>query len=173
MKSSITNIVSVADLQQEVNLSLLNRYDWGLYDLDIYPAGYIKDGMIQGKVIVFHSGKMISAGAKTIRASFYNLDHAKALMVGAQLIEDVKLRPKVRNMVATSDFGHGIDLIRLARTLPDAIYEPEQFPGLIFRPKGFPATFLLFSSGKVVIAGATSESEVAFAATFLSRHVTG
>ena len=47
---------------------------------------------------------------------------------------------------------------KLARTLPKSMYEPEQFPGLIYRIQGICVT-LIFASGKGVIAGAKSIEE--------------
>lgn len=35
-------------------------------------------------------------------------------------------------------------------------YEPEQFPGLIYRPEGAEGMVLLFATGKVVITGCRS-----------------
>jgi transcription initiation factor TFIID TATA-box-binding protein len=44
------------------------------------------------------------------------------------------------------------------------MYEPEQFPGLIYRMKEPKVVLLLFASGKLVIAGAKREEEVYAAA---------
>ena len=40
-------------------------------------------------------------------------------------------------------------------------YEPEQFPGVIYRPPDVPCVFLVFGSGRVVVTGAAS-AEIAF-----------
>ena len=40
------------------------------------------------------------------------------------------------------------------------IYEPEQFPGLIYRMENPKAVILIFSSGKLVCTGAKKEEEV-------------
>lgn len=44
--------------------------------------------------------------------------------------------------------------ITIALGLEHTEYEPEQFPALTYRKPEYPCTFLLFSNGKVVIAGA-------------------
>jgi transcription initiation factor TFIID TATA-box-binding protein len=163
LETRIVNVVSTADLKQSVDLAKLNKQRWGIYDLDIYPAGYIKDGDIQGKVIIFHSGKLISTGSNTIRASFHDLTHAKTLLLSVGMIEDVKLNPLVRNIVSTTSLNHKVDLFRLVREIPNVLYEPEQFPGLIYRPKSGSISILIFASGKAVIAGAKSEGEVSAA----------
>lgn len=49
---------------------------------------------------------------------------------------------------------------KAARTLPRSMYEPEQFPGLIHRMLDPKTVILLFSSGKLVCAGAKHEEDV-------------
>ena len=65
-------------------------------------------------------------------------------------------------MVATSDLGQKIDLNVTAITLGlDKIeYEPEQFPGLVFRLDGPKVVILVFSSGKLVCTGAKRPEDV-------------
>lgn len=60
---------------------------------------------------------------------------------------------KIENVVATADFKTEINLVRMARKLVEAEYNPERFPGLIFRIKEPRATFLVFTTGKTVITG--------------------
>lgn len=66
---------------------------------------------------------------------------------------------KIVNMVGTSKIGEDFDLHTLAMSLEGAEYEPEQFPGLIYRVKEPKAAFLIFKSGKVVCTGTRSPSE--------------
>jgi transcription initiation factor TFIID TATA-box-binding protein len=75
------------------------------------------------------------------------------------LIEITRLEPVVRNIVATWNIGKKIDLNSLAGVLTKCVYEPEQFPGLIINVFQS-CTFLIFSSGKIVITGAKSEEEI-------------
>lgn len=160
MKYEVVNVVSTADLGQNVDLKSLNNQSWGLYDLDIYPAGYVKDGDIQGRVTVFHTGKLISVGAKSVPVSFYNLVHAKNLLISAGMTTEVSLKPLVRNMVAVLKFGRGLDISSLVRRVPNIIYEPDQFPGAMIKSRGESTTFLLFGTGKVVVAGVKSVVEL-------------
>jgi len=53
-----------------------------------------------------------------------------------------------------------IPLIKLAETLPNTEYNPEQFPGLVMRIKEPKTSALIFSSGKVVCTGAKSMKKV-------------
>ena len=60
-------------------------------------------------------------------------------------------------MVASGDIKMDLNLNFLALKLPNTEYEPEQFPGLVFKLQGTRATFLLFSNGKIVCTGTRSE----------------
>ena len=76
-------------------------------------------------------------------------------------VNKVKLVPVLRNIVATIDMKRKFDLNKLTLTIRNSIYEPEQFPGLIAKiTKQTSLTFLIFSSGKIVIVGAKSEEEL-------------
>ena len=60
-------------------------------------------------------------------------------------------------MVAAGSIGMDLNLNNLAMKLPNTEYEPEQFPGLVYKLIEAKATFLLFSNGKVVCTGTKSE----------------
>ena len=53
-----------------------------------------------------------------------------------------------------------LNLNSLALELENTEYEPEQFPGLVYKLEGTRATFLLFSNGKIVCTGTRSESKL-------------
>ena len=62
--------------------------------------------------------------------------------------------------MASGSVGMDLNLNTLAMKLENTEYEPEQFPGLVYKLKEAKATFLLFSNGKVVCTGTKSEEEV-------------
>jgi len=157
----IVNVISTADTGQSVDLIRLNEYSWGKFDPNSYPAGYVKDARIKGRVTVFHTGKLISVGATSAETSFTQLKHAVSLLAQADLIKQVKLEPKIRNMVATLNIERRIDIYRLVGEAKNVIYEPDQFPGAIIRLKDpIGVSILAFSSGKFVIAGLRSEGDL-------------
>ena len=67
---------------------------------------------------------------------------------------------KIENVVSSTSLGKELDLQAIARVLGGAEYEPEQFPGLIYRIKEPKTAILLFRSGKVVCTGARKPSDV-------------
>jgi transcription initiation factor TFIID TATA-box-binding protein len=70
----------------------------------------------------------------------------------------------VQNMVATASLGTDLNLDAIAVSLDNTEYEPEQFPGLVYRMSDPKVVFLLFGSGKIVITGAKSLEEAERAA---------
>ena len=52
-----------------------------------------------------------------------------------------------------------LETAMIALGLESTEYEPEQFPGLIYRPPSFEATLLLFASGKIIIGGTTDRNQ--------------
>ena len=68
---------------------------------------------------------------------------------------------KIQNIVASAEVPHPLKLLELSRSYgPYVSYEPDLFPGLVFRTTAPKLVFLLFRSGKVVITGAKSRSEI-------------
>ena len=66
---------------------------------------------------------------------------------------------KIQNIVASGSLGGKIDLEQAVGALGKTMYEPEQFPGLVFRLKRPKTATLIFHSGKMVCTGARSEKE--------------
>lgn len=62
--------------------------------------------------------------------------------------------------VFMEDFKQEVNLeaLTISLGLENTEYEPEQFPGLIYRPAQFDVTLLVFSSGKVIVGGTTDQS---------------
>jgi len=67
---------------------------------------------------------------------------------------------KIQNIVASASLGGMIDLEKSAYSLGKTMYEPEQFPGLIYRMSEPKVVILLFASGKLVCTGAKREQDV-------------
>jgi len=80
----------------------------------------------------------------------------------------------VQNIVATADLGGELNLTETATSLglENVEYEPEQFPGLVYRIKEPKVAMLLFSSGKIVCAGARSKEDASKAVEKLSEELT-
>lgn len=67
---------------------------------------------------------------------------------------------RIVNIVVSTALEKDIPLEKMAATLPNTEYNPEQFPGLVLRIKDPKTSALIFSSGKVVCTGARTLEEV-------------
>lgn len=67
---------------------------------------------------------------------------------------------KIQNIVASVNLGGMIDLEKSAYALENTMYEPEQFPGLIYRMAIPKVVILVFATGKLVCTGAKHEEDV-------------
>lgn len=164
-KLSIVNVVSTSNLNQQVAIRKFNEFGWGTYDSAIYGGrcGYVKTPEMDGRVTIFPSGKMISLGGKSIKKSIEQLNQAKFYLVREKLIQDIILRPKIQNIVATIVLPKPLSIAEAYDKLIGAIYEPEQFPGIILKSINS-VSYLIFASGKIVITGAKSKRELSVAA---------
>jgi transcription initiation factor TFIID TATA-box-binding protein len=114
--------------------------------------------------LIFASGKMVVSGAKsTHNAALACRKFAYIVQkVGFAVTNEIDF--KVQNIVGTSDVGFPIRLEGLVYAHSTyASYEPELFPGLVYRHLSPKVVSLIFVSGKVVITGAKKESDLASA----------
>ena len=168
----ISNIVSTSNLHHKVDIKKFVKFGWGTYDNAIYGGrcGYVKTPEMQGRVIVFPSGKMISVGAKSSRKSFEQLNQAKFCLLKEKLISDIRLKHKIQNIVGTLNLKNNLKINQIVTKLQGAIYEPEQFPGVILKSTRS-LSYLIFASGKIVISGAKSENELMEASFEIQRKI--
>ncbi len=110
--------------------------------------------------LAFASGNMVCTGAKTEALS--RLASRKYVRLLQKHNVPVSFRDfKIQNIVAASNVGRTIKLNELAEMYgPYVSYEPDLFPGLVFRTTSPKLVFLIFRSGKVVITGAKKREQI-------------
>jgi len=148
----IVNVVCSGDLHQNVPFGRLPELPAGKikYDPEMYHGAYIL--LHSGKATVYRSGKYIIYGLKALSEVGTSFGEFLALL--SPIIDpDLVSPPRVQNIVGMEDLGMAVQLTRLvvALQMEQVEYEPEQFPGVIYRGEG--GTALIFSSGKVILAG--------------------
>jgi len=118
--------------------------------------------------LIFASGKMCVTGTKSCHNSTLAAKKFAFIVekVGFKCAKAIQF--KVQNIVGTADLGFPIRLEGLVFAHSNyASYEPELFPGLIYRLVDPRVVFLIFVSGKIVITGAKTEKDLSVAATKL------
>lgn len=171
VKSKVQNIVlSVTYEGVKFDLEKLARsLEGARYDPEVFPGIAYKSYEPQASFLIFASGKMNCVGAKSMNDAKLAIKKLtkKLQKTGIKIKVDPKV--KVQNIVASFDFGREFDLERIARTFENTEYEPEVFPGLVFRLADPKVVVLLFVSGKGVCAGAKSLADIKRAAIAITR----
>ena len=103
---------------------------------------------------------MVCTGAKSEKESRSAVDKVIKELRGQGIQINEKPVVTIQNIVASAELGGEIDLETLVYKLGRVMYEPEQFPGAVFRMDEPKVVFLIFSAGKLVCVGAKREEQV-------------
>lgn len=157
----IQNIVASTSLEHDIPLiKLAEALPNTEYNPEQFPGLVMRIRDPKTSALIFSSGKIVCTGAKSMTKVKESIDNIikNVEKIGIK----IKIKPiiKVQNMVASGAIGMDLNLNDLAMKLENTEYEPEQFPGLVYKLDGTRATFLLFSNGKIVCTGTRSESKL-------------
>jgi transcription initiation factor TFIID TATA-box-binding protein len=158
---SIENVVASATLNQKVDLNaVVKGYPGVEYRPEQFPGLVFRLKRPKTATLIFSSGKMVCTGAKSEKESRRAVMKVVKELKRGGIIIISKPELKIQNIVASGILGGLIDLEKAAFTLGKTMYEPEQFPGLIYRMDEPKVVILLFASGKLVCTGAKKEQDV-------------
>jgi len=161
-KIKIENVVASTDIKKIISLDkLLTVLDASEYEPEQFPGLVYRLDDPKVATLIFRSGKIICVGARSTAAAKIALKKVvkKIKRIGIRINED-NIKVKIENIVVAVNLFRELNLDQLAFQLEDSEYEPEQFPGLVYRIYDPKVAFLLFSSGRVVCAGAKSMDSV-------------
>ena len=157
----VQNIVATTSLGKPVSLTKMARTQSNTeYNPEQFPGLVLRVKKPKSAVLVFSSGNLVCTGTKSI---------GQVKQVIAQVIKQLKKinvrvtdKPKVnvQNIVASGSIDLALNLNLLALELENTEYEPEQFPGLVYKLAEPTATFLLFSNGKLVCTGTKNRAQL-------------
>ena len=161
-KIKIENVVASTDIKKIISLDkLLNVLESSEYEPEQFPGLVYRLDNPKVATLIFRSGKIICVGARSTAAAKEALKKTvrNIKKIGIRFNEN-NLKVKIENIVVAVNLGRDLNLDQLAFQLENSEYEPEQFPGLVYRIYDPKVAFLLFSSGRVVCAGAKSLDSV-------------
>ena len=168
----VQNIVATTSLEKDVSLTKLARTQPNTeYNPDTFPGLVLRVKKPKSAVLVFSSGNLVCTGTKSV---------AQVRDVVQQVIKqlrrigvNVKIKPKitVQNIVASGAINLDLNLNTLSLELENTEYEPEQFPGLVYKLEDPTATFLLFSNGKLVCTGTKNKAQLEDSMVQLDKNV--
>jgi transcription initiation factor TFIID TATA-box-binding protein len=157
----IENVVGTATLNQRIDLNAVVKSNPGVeYRPEQFPGLVFRLKRPKTATLIFNSGKMVCTGAKSEKESRRAVMKVIKELKKSGIIIIGKPELKIQNIVASANLGGMIDLEKSAYSLGRTMYEPEQFPGLIYRVDEPKVVILLFASGKLVCTGAKYEENV-------------
>jgi transcription initiation factor TFIID TATA-box-binding protein len=166
----IENVVASATLNQRIDLNaVVKGYPGVEYRPEQFPGLVFRLKRPKTATLIFNSGKMVCTGAKSEKESKRAVMKVIRELKKSGIIIIGKPELKIQNIVASANLSGLIDLERSAYSLGRTMYEPEQFPGLIYRMDDPKVVILLFASGKLVCTGAKKEEDVYEAVTKLHK----
>lgn len=173
-KIKIENVVASTSLGLELNLPGIARK---LKDAEYEPAQF--PGLVyrmtspKAATLLFRSGKVVCTGAKSLEEVRLALDHLVKEIAATGVAVNRKPEITVQNIVASADLGSVINLnaIAISLSLEKVEYEPEQFPGLVYRVDKPKVVVLLFGSGKMVCTGARRVEDVELAVERITKEL--
>ncbi len=161
-KTKIVNIVISTSLEHQIPLErLIMDLPNTEYNPEQFPGLIMKIKDPRASFLIFSSGKIVCTGTKTLVDVDLALQKLIEYMKKIDIIITIKPVVKIQNIVASSDIDMKLDLNELAIKLSNVEYEPEQFPGLVFKINDeTKATFLIFGNGRIVCTGTKSDKDV-------------
>ncbi len=157
----VVNIVISTSLKHDIPLekmaATLSNTE---YNPEQFPGLVIRVKEPKTSALIFSSGKVVCTGARSMDKVEESIKKIIKSLEKIGIKITIKPEIKIQNIVASGSVGMDLNLNTLAMKLENTEYEPEQFPGLVYKLAAAKATFLLFSNGKVVCTGTKSEKEV-------------
>jgi transcription initiation factor TFIID TATA-box-binding protein len=171
----VQNIVASTTFAEKLDLDVIAQsLEDAEYEPEQFPGLVYRLSNPKTATLLFRSGKANITGAKNIEDVKTNIKTIaeKLEKIGVKVYKNPEI--VIQNIVATSNLGGELNLSEVAVSLglENVEYEPEQFPGLVYRIRKPKVVMLLFGSGKIVCAGARNTGDVSKAVEKLSEELT-
>jgi transcription initiation factor TFIID TATA-box-binding protein len=157
----IQNIVATASLEKPIPLVKLARTQPNTeYNPKTFPGLVLRVKEPKSAVLVFSSGNLVCTGTKSVAQVKEVIDVVIKQLRKINVNVTIKPKITVQNIVASGTIDLKLNLNFLALEMENTEYEPEQFPGLVYKLNEPNATFLLFSNGKLVCTGTKNKQQL-------------
>lgn len=172
----VENVVAFAVLGKRITLTkLVEKMENTEYEPEQFPGLVYRIKDPRAAALIFSSGKIVCTGSKSIQM-------AKEAM--KKIVDDIrktktpmprKFKVTIENIVASTkiEVKPKLMLEDIAISLEEVEYEPEQFPGLVYRMKSPRTAFLLFGSGKIICTGGRNLEDINIALNKLKKRLEG
>jgi len=159
----VENIVASTQFAKELDLwTVAEKLRGSEYEPERFPGLIYRLSDPKTAILLFGSGTANCTGGKSLEEARRAIRKIAELLNKSGIPVDSDPEIIVQNMVAVYDVGCALNLTNLIISLglEDIEYEPEQFPGLVYRVRDPDVVCLLFSSGKMVVTGAKSDKDI-------------
>jgi len=159
--AKIENVVATTDLGQRLDLDAILKMTPGAkYNPQTFPGLVYKLKKPRTTTLLFGTGKMVCTGAKSTKSAKTAIAHIIKELKSQGIIIFTNPDTEIENIVASCDLHGTIDLEMVTERLCKTMYEPEQFPGLIYTMTEPKSVLLVFASGRIVCVGAKTEADM-------------
>lgn len=169
---TIQNIVATSSLGKPVSLTKLAKSTNNTeYNPEQFPGLVLRIKKPKSAVLVFSSGNLVCTGTKSVAQVKEVIEQVIKQLgkIGVKITDKPKIT--VQNIVASGTINVDLNLNILALELENTEYEPEQFPGLVYKLDEPTTTFLLFSNGKLVCTGTKNKQQLDDAMEQLNKNI--
>ncbi|TES98011.1 MAG: TATA-box-binding protein [Promethearchaeota archaeon] len=169
----IENVVAtvVVEITEKIDLNIIARKHADVeYNPERFPGLVMRILKPKATILIFSTGKMVVTGLRKANEAGQVVEKVlKNIRKAGIKVSNPEIT--IQNIVASGDLHTNIDLNMAAIVMEYAMYEPEVFPGLIYRMQEPKTVFLIFSTGRIVCTGAKKKEIVREAVRKLNKEV--
>ena len=169
----IENVVATVtvEITEKIDLNQIARKHAEVeYNPERFPGLVMRIEKPRATILIFSTGKMVVTGLRKASEAERVVDKVvKNIRKAGIKLANPEIT--IQNIVASGDLHTNIDLNMAAIVMEYAMYEPEVFPGLIYRMQDPKTVFLIFSTGRIVCTGAKKKEIVREAVKKLNQQV--
>lgn len=169
----IENVVATVtvEITEKIDLNQIARCHTDVeYNPERFPGLVMRMEKPRATILIFSTGKMVVTGLRQAVEAERVVDKVvKNIKKAGIILSNPEIT--IQNIVASGDLHTNIDLNMAAIVMEYAIFEPEVFPGLIYRMQDPKTVFLIFSTGRIVCTGAKHKGIVRDAVLKLNQQV--
>jgi len=160
----IENIVGSGAMADAIDLEAIsNTIEHCELNISKFPGAVYRMPNPKSAALIFSSGKIVLTGIHNPHDLVIGIHNIRNTLKAAGVDTYEVPQVEVTNIVCSYSLGTRLNLVKIMMTFIDygiVEYEPEVFPGLVFRIPDPKIVFLLFTSGKVIITGGRTMEDI-------------
>lgn len=150
----VVNVVSTASLNCVLDLGdIVYRLSRVIYNPTKFSGLIWRHPKICGTLLLFKNRRLVHAGSRSIDSSKKHIRQYSRIL--QKMNNDVRITNfRIQTITSVIDLKKTLNLAKLSHFIPNASFEPELFPTVMFRQEGM--HFSITRRGKIIITGGKS-----------------